>query len=60
MGGKYGLGAYIKFIRGTNDTRIGENFKSHPMFGIGKIQREVWWKALCKLNIYFIIKLFLF
>ncbi|KAI5709558.1 hypothetical protein M8J75_001221 [Diaphorina citri] len=49
MGGKFGLGAYIKFVRGTSDPRIKDDLKSHPLYGVNKKQSEAWWKALARL-----------
>uniref|UniRef100_A0A8D8TWJ5 ATP-dependent DNA helicase n=1 Tax=Cacopsylla melanoneura TaxID=428564 RepID=A0A8D8TWJ5_9HEMI len=49
MKGKFGLGAYIKFIRGTTDGRINEGLKSNSLYGAGKRQSENWWKALARL-----------
>ncbi|KAL1462548.1 hypothetical protein WDU94_014376 [Cyamophila willieti] len=49
MKGKFGLGAYIKFIKGTSDARINEGLKSNSLYGAGKRQLENWWKALARL-----------
>ncbi|XP_042637133.1 Werner syndrome ATP-dependent helicase [Orycteropus afer afer] len=48
LGGKFGIGVPILFLRGSNSQRLADKYRSHNFFGIGKDQTESWWKALSR------------
>lgn len=45
LGGKYGIKAYVLFIRGSKSVKMN-NFLNHPLHGSGKNKSEDWWKAI--------------
>ncbi|KAM9670397.1 bifunctional 3'-5' exonuclease/ATP-dependent helicase WRN isoform 2-T2 [Dama dama] len=46
LGGKFGIGIPILFLRGSNSQRLEDRYRSHSVFGTGKGHTETWWKAL--------------
>ncbi|ENN72905.1 Werner syndrome ATP-dependent helicase [Dendroctonus ponderosae] len=46
LGGKYGHGMYIMFVRGSKSSKIPDRLRSHPSFGTGKNKSDDWWKAI--------------
>ncbi|XP_068089721.1 bifunctional 3'-5' exonuclease/ATP-dependent helicase WRN [Hyperolius riggenbachi] len=51
LGEKFGTGVPVLFLRGSTSQRLPEKFRRHPLFGKGKSQTEVFWKALARLLI---------
>ncbi|XP_063776091.1 bifunctional 3'-5' exonuclease/ATP-dependent helicase WRN isoform X2 [Pseudophryne corroboree] len=51
LGEKFGTGVPVLFLRGSNSQRLPDRFRRHPLFGKGKDQTEVFWKALARLLI---------
>ncbi|XP_065222442.1 bifunctional 3'-5' exonuclease/ATP-dependent helicase WRN-like [Planococcus citri] len=47
--GRFGLGIPIKFIRGMKDPKIYASYLNNPLYGSGKANSEVAWKALGRL-----------
>ncbi|KAM6221031.1 bifunctional 3'-5' exonuclease/ATP-dependent helicase WRN [Rhynchocyon petersi] len=45
LGGKFGIGIPILFLRGSNSQRLADKYRRHKFFGTGKNQTERWWKA---------------
>ncbi|XP_043749878.1 Werner syndrome ATP-dependent helicase isoform X4 [Cervus elaphus] len=48
LGGKFGIGIPILFLRGSNSQRLEDRYRSHSVFGTGKGHTETWWKALSR------------
>ncbi|XP_065802648.1 bifunctional 3'-5' exonuclease/ATP-dependent helicase WRN isoform X3 [Muntiacus reevesi] len=48
LGGKFGIGIPILFLRGSNSQRLEDRYRSHSVFGTGKGHTESWWKALSR------------
>ncbi|XP_033086260.1 Werner syndrome ATP-dependent helicase isoform X1 [Trachypithecus francoisi] len=48
LGGKFGIGLPILFLRGSNSQRLGDQYRRHSLFGTGKDQTESWWKAFSR------------
>ncbi|XP_064415697.1 bifunctional 3'-5' exonuclease/ATP-dependent helicase WRN isoform X2 [Latimeria chalumnae] len=48
LGGKFGTGVPILFLRGSNTQRLPDRFRAHRLFGTGKNRPESWWKALAR------------
>ncbi|XP_053556112.1 bifunctional 3'-5' exonuclease/ATP-dependent helicase WRN [Bombina bombina] len=48
LGEKFGTGVPVLFLRGSNSQRLPDRFRCHPLFGQGKDQTEVFWKALAR------------
>ncbi|XP_053318707.1 bifunctional 3'-5' exonuclease/ATP-dependent helicase WRN [Spea bombifrons] len=48
LGGKFGTGVPVLFLRGSNSQRLPDRYRRHPCFGKGKDQTEVFWKALAR------------
>lgn len=46
LGGKYGHGMYVLFVRGSKSSKIPDRLRQHPAFGTGKNKSEDWWKAI--------------
>ncbi|XP_006884234.1 PREDICTED: Werner syndrome ATP-dependent helicase-like [Elephantulus edwardii] len=45
LGGKFGIGVPILFLRGSNSQRLADKYRGHKFFGSGKNQTENWWRA---------------
>ncbi|XP_050658382.1 bifunctional 3'-5' exonuclease/ATP-dependent helicase WRN isoform X6 [Macaca thibetana thibetana] len=48
LGGKFGIGLPILFLRGSNSQRLADQYRKHSLFGTGKDQTESWWKAFSR------------
>uniref|UniRef100_A0A2K6RV35 Bifunctional 3'-5' exonuclease/ATP-dependent helicase WRN n=1 Tax=Rhinopithecus roxellana TaxID=61622 RepID=A0A2K6RV35_RHIRO len=48
LGGKFGIGLPILFLRGSNSQRLADQYRRHSLFGTGKDQTESWWKAFSR------------
>ncbi|XP_024841971.1 bifunctional 3'-5' exonuclease/ATP-dependent helicase WRN isoform X3 [Bos taurus] len=48
LGGRFGIGIPILFLRGSNSQRLEDRYRSHSVFGTGKDHTEKWWKALSR------------
>uniref|UniRef100_A0A8C2QZS4 DNA 3'-5' helicase n=1 Tax=Capra hircus TaxID=9925 RepID=A0A8C2QZS4_CAPHI len=48
LGGRFGIGIPILFLRGSNSQRLEDRYRSHSVFGTGKDHTENWWKALSR------------
>ncbi|KAM8938893.1 bifunctional 3'-5' exonuclease/ATP-dependent helicase WRN [Pelodytes ibericus] len=48
LGGKFGTGVPVLFLRGSNSQRLPDRYRRLPLFGRGKDQTEVFWKALAR------------
>lgn len=49
MGGRYGIGSYILFLRGSKNSKISR-FHNNVLHGSGKDKQEDWWKGVGKIN----------
>ncbi|CAH2292501.1 Werner syndrome ATP-dependent helicase [Pelobates cultripes] len=48
LGGKFGTGVPVLFLRGSNSQRLPDRYRCNPLYGKGKDQTEVFWKALAR------------
>ncbi|XP_055423114.1 bifunctional 3'-5' exonuclease/ATP-dependent helicase WRN isoform X6 [Bubalus kerabau] len=48
LGGRFGIGIPILFLRGSNSQRLEDRYRRHSVFGTGKDRTEKWWKALSR------------
>ncbi|KAM9330557.1 bifunctional 3'-5' exonuclease/ATP-dependent helicase WRN [Gastrophryne carolinensis] len=48
LGGKFGIGVPVLFLRGSTSQRLHDRYRQHSMFGKGKSQSEAFWKALAR------------
>uniref|UniRef100_H0X0X3 DNA 3'-5' helicase n=1 Tax=Otolemur garnettii TaxID=30611 RepID=H0X0X3_OTOGA len=48
LGGKFGIGVPILFLRGSHSQRLADTYRHHHFFGIGKAKPENWWKAFSR------------
>ncbi|KAM4807874.1 bifunctional 3'-5' exonuclease/ATP-dependent helicase WRN [Rhinophrynus dorsalis] len=48
LGGKFGTGVPVLFLRGSNSQRLPDRFRCHNLFSSGKDQTEAFWKALAR------------
>lgn len=46
MGGKFGIGTYVLFLRASKSSRIPAKYMTHNVFGSGKTKSEEWWKEI--------------
>lgn len=44
----FGMGMYIKILRGSNDKTINTSMKRNAYYGTGKHKSVNWWKELCE------------
>ncbi|XP_018426138.1 PREDICTED: Werner syndrome ATP-dependent helicase [Nanorana parkeri] len=51
LGEKFGTGVPVLFLRGSFSQRLPDRYRCHPLFGRGKSQTEVFWKALARVLI---------
>lgn len=48
LGGHYGLLTLVDFICGKKNKKFYERHLNHKLFGTGKYNTEIFWKALSK------------
>lgn len=46
MKGKFGIGMYILFLRGSKSSKLGAYLQKNSLYSSGKHQPESWWKGL--------------
>ncbi|KAM4708899.1 bifunctional 3'-5' exonuclease/ATP-dependent helicase WRN [Discoglossus pictus] len=48
LGEKFGTAVPVLFLRGSYSQRLPDRFRCHPLFGKGKDQTDVFWRALAR------------
>ncbi|XP_075060702.1 bifunctional 3'-5' exonuclease/ATP-dependent helicase WRN isoform X2 [Mixophyes fleayi] len=48
LGGKFGTGVPVLFLRGSTSQRVPDRYRLHPLFGQGKVMTTVFWNALAR------------